>query len=547
MTKKALTIGLVLMMVLALGLLVAACGGGATTTTAAGDATTTGPSVTTGPATTAGGTTETSAPVSTDTTTSGPVKGGTLVVLTRDEGTGNVGVPWKMQSNESTTETSSVDTLVLANWDGTIEPNLAASWEIAADGSSITFALQPNVKFHDGTVCDAAAIKWNLDQWIQAGMGMTHAWTSVDAVDASHVRINLKAWQNVVLTGLADAYLGFISPTAFQANGEKWAEGNLVSTGAYKLAKVESGVGWTLERNPDWWGGQPNLDTIEFKVVKDYNTMQMMLESGQADLALMNGGEATTQNALKAKGFDLLGYEVEEPNCLYVDGVNADSPWGNKQVREAVDYAIDRDSIAALGQGLYLPTYEFVDPRSPLYDPSLERKYDPAKAKELLAAAGYAKGFETTIYTDVEQDQAAVIQQNLADIGITAEVQTVDTPAIFGMAMKGWQNGAITGPFQSRPGYMEGVANWFTGGLFVSAYRSQALQDIVNAGLAVKDLADIAPFNKQAIALLNAEVAGYPMYTPEYSIGVKATYVHDDGWGTGPTGRWTPAKCWISK
>ena len=526
-----------------LGGILAACGGGTTTTTG-GAATTAGSTPTT-----AGAVTTASTTVASSTTLVAPKKGGSLVIVTPDEGSGVIGIPWQMQSPQGSTASSCVDTLVKVTWDGTVEPNLATSWEIAADGTSITFALQPNAKFHDGTVCDATAVKWNFDQWIQSKLGLTNSWVSADAVDATHVRVNLKAWSNSVLSGMIDGWLGFISPTAFEKNGQKWAEGNLVSTGPYKLTSVNPGVGWTCERNPDWWGGEIYLDAIEFKTVKDYNAMQMMLESGQADIGLTNGGNASVQTALKEKGFVLLGYGQEEPMCLYPDAGNAKSPWADKKVREAVDYALDRESIAALGKGMYIPTYEFVDPRSTLYDASLERKYDPAKAKELLAASAYPDGFETTVWTggNVFTDPLTVFQQNLADIGIKLNVEVIDIGAGFGMSMKGWENGFMTGPAKSWPGYMQGAANWWTDGIFVSAYRSQELQTIVDQAMAKKDMADMVPYNKQLVKLLSDEVAGYPMFITEYSVGAKASYVHDDGFGDGPVTSWTPAKCWLSK
>ena len=73
------------------------------------------------------------------------------------------------------------------------------------------------------------------------------------------------------------------------------------------------------------------------------------------------------------------------------------------------------------------------------------------------------------------------------------------------------------------------------------------MNQIVGAGESAKSATEQAPFEKQAIALLNEDVAGYPLYVNEFSLGVKAAYVHDDGWGDGATGIWTPAKCWISK
>ena len=337
---------------------------------------------------------------------------------------------------------------------GNIIPWLAESYKIADDMKSITFTLRKGVKFHDGSDFNAEVAKWNLDNMITAKR--EPSWASVDILDDYTIRVNITQWTNTVLTSFGDANtpVFMVSKAAFDKNGKAWMELNPVGTGAFKFVSHEVDVSYKLVKNPDYWakddkGNQlPYLDGVEYIFIADTMTQEMSMESGEADmLESMPPGKEAVDMAAKGLKID---YAMDLPFCLIPDSANSDSPWANQKVREAVEYAIDREAISkALGYGFTQAPYQIPPRASAAYDPdfSLGRKYDLAKAKQLMVEAGYPNGFETTIIVSntANGDIPVALQADLAKIGIKINI---DTPAAakfityFG-ANATWHNAAL--------------------------------------------------------------------------------------------------------
>ena len=321
-----------------------------------------------------------------------------------------------------------LETLLRADKNGDVYPWLAESYEIADDQTSIVFKLRKGITFHDGSGFNAEVVKWNLDNWIQAKA--QPFWKSVDIIDEYTVRVNLTMWRNTVplsfCEGIAPVFM--ISKQAFDTKGMEWVQVNPVGTGAFKFVSFTPDVSFKAVKNPDYWvEGKPYLDAIEITFIGDPVTAQMVMQSGDADV----GG--TTLN--KAAEYEALGFDVQMvPEAIWVlvpDTANPGSPWANKKVREAVEYAIDRESIAeSFGYGLLEAPYQ-IAPRSSLpYDPNFsgERKFDPDKARQLLAEAGYPDGFETTIiiFPPAVDDYILAVQSYLSQVGIKVDLEHTD-------------------------------------------------------------------------------------------------------------------------
>jgi ABC-type transport system substrate-binding protein len=444
-----------------------------------------------------------------------------------------------------------IDHLFNMDYNGNIKYVLATSSKVADDGKSVTYTLRQGVTFQDGTSFDATAEKWNLDKWMGAHQPGTENWVSVDVVDPYTIRINLTEYRNTVFSSLAADYCAPISPTAYEKNGNAWAEKNPVGTGPFKLVSMDPDVGWRYERNANYWGSKPYLDAIEYKVVPDLNVAQMMLEKGDAEMVLLTGTAGTNLKLALQK----IGWQVIVPpsggdvTCLMPDGNNPDSPWAKQEVRLAADYALNKQEIAALGKGYWDPTWQLANPKLNFYDPSLTRPYDPDKAKQLMNQAGYPTGLDTTLYFDpsTPTDFAVAVQSNLKDAGIRCDLQTVAINSAFEMIMKGWHNGCFGIPFGLSINFMQGIQRYFSSTqrlMFVSILGTAELQGYIDNGLKATTTQEQNKFNALAVKYILDNEIVVPVYRIN-SVGIMAPYVHDPGYKG--TVLWTPETCWLSK
>jgi peptide/nickel transport system substrate-binding protein len=370
-------------------------------------------------------------------------------------------------------------------WDGSITPLLAESWDIPKDNSSITFHLRKGIKFTDGTDFNAQAVKWNFDAYIASKRII--AWKSVDVIDDYTVKVTFTTYSNTNLQTFADSSGWIVSPTAFQKNGRQYSDANPVSTAAFTLSNFSRDVSVTMTRNPNYWQtGKPYLDTIKYMFVTDPMTQFAFVQSGGADVWWTGTSKLASQAA--SAGFKNINY-VGAVMCLIPDSANADSPWSNLKVRQAAEYAIDREAIAkALGSGFTQAAYQIAPRGSAEFDPNFaSRKYDVTKAKQLLAEAGYTNGVKTSIIIQVSsntsKDEVLAIQAYLKDAGIDAPIQTYETNQYMQYRNGKWKNGLLLEPIAAYGNY-NGTLNMYfspTTNVFQSLAKSDAWISAFNA------------------------------------------------------------------
>jgi peptide/nickel transport system substrate-binding protein len=332
-------------------------------------------------------------------------------------------------------------------WDetGLLEPYLAKSWEWSADRMSITMNLQEGVKFHDGTDFNAEAVKFNLDRVIATPLETwLKTFESIDVIDDYTIRINLEEFDNTALYDLAATGGIMVSPTALQLYGEEYMVDNCVGTGAYKFVSREKDVDLIFTKNPDWWQGEPFLDGIEYYYQADSVTAKLAFLAGEGDmLAAIDPIDAVE---LEEKGF-VINSCIGGLTSLTGDGANEDSVFHDIKVRKAICHAVDAQTIAdAVGYGFYTVANQPSDPVLFTYNPDVVGyEYDPAKAKELLAEAGYPDGFKTKLTygsTSTVQERAAlIIQEQLAEVGIELVLDPAASGRMREIDNKGWENG----------------------------------------------------------------------------------------------------------
>ncbi|MFD2444938.1 ABC transporter substrate-binding protein [Bacillus sp. CGMCC 1.16607] len=351
--------------------------------------------------------------------------------------------------------------------DTTINPGLAEDWEVTEDGLTYTFKLRQGVKFHDGTDFNADAVVFNFNRWMNGNekdfpyytmfggykADEGHVIKEVTAVDANTVKFVLKRPQAPFLKNLAMSPFGIASPTAVEKYGADF-RANPVGTGPFKFVEWKQNDTITLEKNPEYWQeGLPKLNKVIYRVIPENTARLNALANGEIDVmdGLNNSDEATV---LANENLQVI--ERPSMNVGYIGLTNTRKPFDNKLVRQAINHAIDKQAIIdAFYGGKAVPAVNAMPPAIEGYNDAVEPyPYDLEKAKALLAEAGYAKGFEMDLwampvarpYMPEAMKVAEVIQASLAEIGVTAKIQSVDwatyldkaTAGEFDAFMLGW-------------------------------------------------------------------------------------------------------------
>ena len=442
---KRLSFVLVLLMLLTACLVAVGCGEDEpeTSTTAASTATTAGPTQTTA-ATTSGPDT---------TAATGPKSGGTLRVILSPDLQNAGGLPWELWGSQMMAGQFILESLFVGTPTGDFEPGLAKAYTLADDLMSITIELNQGIKFHDGSDFNADVVKWNLDHYMAAGMAPS--FKAVTVVDPYTVKVDFNFWANTNLVSLRDG-LWIISMENYEKNGEEYARANPCGTGPFKFVSFENAVKMEMTKNADYWQeGKPYLDAVEILFVVDEMTKSAMLQAGEAD-CIGNQGLNKSAKDLQDAGFLI---ETSLPECWAIqpDAGNADSPYADQKVREAVEYAIDREALAvAFGYGFWEAADQIPGPDASIYNPNppLVRNYDPEKAKQLLAEAGYPDGFKTTLVMlqFANHDQVVAVQAMLAAVGIDAELVIPEGPIKFNEATNTMHNILAWSPVDALSG-----------------------------------------------------------------------------------------------
>jgi peptide/nickel transport system substrate-binding protein len=313
-------------------------------------------------------------------------------------------------------------------------PCLATSWVLAPDKSSYTFNLRKGVKFHDGTDFNAEAVKWNLDNIIKAKRVEVAYVTSVDIIDTYTVKINLSNWDILTMDGLSRNVTNFISPTAFAKNGVDWANVNPIGTGPFIMKEFARSQYVKYVRNNNYWEPNvPYLDAVEVIAVANFTTQQAVLQKGDAegsigmDLVagknLIDSGKYLAE--LGAQGNFGLSFNSEDPS----------SAWSKLEMRAALEYALDKQTMSdSLGNGFTHPIWNVIGGiyETPGNNPgTTPRKFDPAKAAQMIKDAGYPNGLKTTLELNSKfnSDFVTAIQSQLGKVGITIEIVSLPQAA----------------------------------------------------------------------------------------------------------------------
>ncbi len=415
---------------------------GSTGTTAGSGVPTTAPAPTPVPAG------STAAPAAAPTVAAGtPKRGGTLNIVTG--GTVNTYDTAKINFYEERKVARLVyDPLIALGDDGQplAERSLAEKWEFT-DPKTFVLHLRKGVKFHDGTQWDAAAAKFNLDRHLDPAVASSARSelapvASVDVVDASTIKINLKQPTVAFPVTLFDRAGYQISPAAWQQYGKDNYGTHPAGTGPFKLVELVPGERSTLERNVDYWDSpKPYADKVVFRTIPNDATRLIELQSGGAHIA----EPLPYQDIERIKQMPQVALQNQLFRLEFLRW-NVDSQFGkSKELRQAFLWALDREAIQRTvyfntGQVGYDPFF----PGTPFYDPNYKPfTRDLGKAKALLDSSGLPSPLKFTYYVSddpVREREAQVYQANFSDIGVTIDIQKEQTAAFNARTDRGEYN-----------------------------------------------------------------------------------------------------------
>jgi peptide/nickel transport system substrate-binding protein len=324
------------------------------------------------------------------------------------------------------------DTLVTVDDDLNMVPSLAESWEISDDNLTWTFHLRDGVKFHNGRDLTAEDVVYSYERIMDEETGSGVAWRfgsveSVEAVDDLTVAIELTE-PSPNLLGRIGAYKGMsIIPREIVEDGT--IDTHPVGTGPFKFVEYMPGDHVTLEANPDYWEeGKPYLDGVTMRIIPDETVRLTNLQTGEVDWVDSLPPQRVTELATSG---DVVVDKESGGDYWYI-GVNLTrEPFDKPEVRQAIAYAIDRAEVAAAAKwDTATPNDGPIPPDSLWYYDYQPYDQDLDKARELLAQAGYPNGFETefmpTTFYEETVRTAQVLQAQLSQIGIDAEIRTLE-------------------------------------------------------------------------------------------------------------------------
>ena len=463
--------------------------------------------------------------------------GGNLRIIIGAGGTPhNVGYYPKQQFADNTVCTIWAERILNLLPNGNFEPNLAEGYSMSSDLKTITIPLRKDVKFQDGTPWNAAAAVWSFQTAKEAGtLAGGKRIEKIEATDDYTVKVTLNVANNQVIYDLARIYI--YSPTAYEKNGEEWAINHSVSTGAFEVTDFQRDVVVKMKRFDGYWRkGLPYLDTVELITVKDATTASAMMQAGQADIWIGSTAQETAD--LKVMNFKI----NEAPttyNTIYCDSTDPASPFANKQVREAIEYAMDRPAMAqALGFGFQVPVDQPTHKGTAGYNPNYPvRAFNVAKAKQLMADAGFGTGIKTKLLIMQGADNAgAIIQSNLAEIGINAEIDIADVGRFWGSINGGW-NGLLLGPYAVNPEFCVAWLHHFGPEpimRFASMAKSKEYLDLCNKLVVAPDIASMRKLTMDMVTQAGLDVMFIPltlnMGTSVYSSKLHTGYYLDLDW-----------------
>jgi len=396
-----------------------------------------------------------------------------------------------------------------------VEPALAKSWDISSDGTVYTFNLRSGIKFHDGSDFNADAVKFNFDRMLNKDHPYHNtgpfplsfffsAIKSVDVVNANTVKFTLNEPYAPFLSNLAYPTGLIVSPAGVKKHGKDFGR-NPSGTGAFKFKEWKSNERVVVDKNSGYWDGKAGTDAVVFRPITDANTRVAEMLSGGIDMMV----EVPPASLSKFGGSKFSVVEQAGPHVWFLILNAKEGPFANKKVRQAANYAINKQAIvndvlegtAAIAAGPTPPAFAWA------YNNSLQPyPYDPAKAKALIKEAG-VEGAKLTFYVTEGGSgmldpvaMGTAIQADLKAVGFDVEIKTFEWNSFLGEVNPGLEGKAdmaemawMTNDPDTLPFLALRTESWPDKGGFNSGYYSNPkVDDLLNKARSSTDQAERA-------------------------------------------------------
>ena len=474
--------------------------------------------------------------------------GGVMKIATGASLQDPFGVPWMYQSFNRPF-VPFAEALLLETYWGDYFPFLAKDWIVDLDKPEIIFVLEEGIKFSDGSPFDAEAVAWNVEKWMEGSIADS-AIKGAEVRGEYEVAILLHDWSNSLISIFASRISVMVSKESYEKLGEEASAQNAVGTGPFTLTSRVPGATVTFSRRDGYWReGEPYLDGIEYYAMSDVMTQNAaMLSTGDDSVDWLQTSRGEQIEFLRDNADVYIEFLPGGATGLNVSSRNEGSPFAKKEVRQALSYAIDREAIvAARGFGVWTEAAQLVPEGYQGHLPdSYNLTYDPAKAKELLAQAGYPNGLTADFYgTTSDRDAVVAIQSMLDQVGIHTNLEFPEAGAISTLRYDGFE-GITTQGFGVYPNILQLWWYYFDAAYmyYPTVWRPQAMMDLY-----VEARKDPEVDTKKAEDLHKMvldDMVAVPIYNT-YTAHILRNNMHGTGhpnWGLGT--QWLAHSAWKS-
>lgn len=381
-------------------------------------------------------------------------------------------------------------------------PLLAESYSFNDNATQFTFKLKKGIKFHDGTDFNAEAVKVNIERMMTGKYKRSSLMKPVKdvvVIDDYTVQFNLKEPFGAFINAVAHPGSLLVSPKAIEEYGDDISK-HPVGTGPFIFDEWVPGNYCKIKKNPNYWNGEVKADTITFKPVPEAGSRLAMLRAGQAHYIYPMPAEML-KVAERDKNIDI----IKLPSIIerYLGMNILCEPFANVKVRQAINYALDKQAIIKIAWGgAAIEADSVIPPNLQFYKQQAKWPYDVEKAKALMKEAGYENGFEAVFMTPNASNRlraTEMVKQQLEKIGITGKIQSMDVASFYNK-LEGYRADDETQvPFIAFGGWSAstGDADWgirpllskdsFPPGANFGFFSDEKVDELIKAGLQSAD------------------------------------------------------------
>lgn len=455
-----------------------------------------------------------------------------------------VGVGSEPTSMDPSLVVSSADYVTTDNWtecliykdpNGDLKPGLATSWKISSDGKQMEFTLRKGVKFHSGDPLTAKDVEFSFDR------GRTKNSTArtrlnkvqrVEILDDYHFKIHFTAPDVSFIPNRAGG-IAIVSKSYYERVGEdQFVKEPLGTSGPYKFVRYVPGEYVDIERFEGYWGEKSSIKEARFYFVVDDSTRVAKLKAGEVDI-INNCPYPFVKDVEKSPGLKVIRFPANHPTPSVIFSTrNPNTPWHDRRVRLAMAYAIDCNSIIKNVLHGIPNRWAFLAPYEIGFDSDLKPfPYDPKKARDLLAQAGYPKGFDLKLYWPITS-YFPLVRETVEAIASSFEAIGIRTKLIAEDYLQSVaRRRASKGPEAEYVGYAGvgragGVEPSYTLDLFFggeggfSVYNNPELDRVIADARGMIDDAKRGELIKKAVRIVHEDVASIPIFNmiPVYAM-----------------------------